>query len=1406
MRKNVKKLLAMILACAMVITGNIATVIADEAGSEGTASSVQQEETVVGIIETEAVTEQEDDVIEQEDESVTINDSEDSTDDVSESVDDFEYDEETKTLIVHTKGRVETFPFIHSDDEMRNAEKIIFEEGATSIYKNAFNGWKNLKSVEFADSIEVIGEAAFSHSTITGEVKLPSNLKAIGVGAFYNCENITKIITHSKDVKVIMGMGEAVISPVAYPIFTDYVTNETITADNIVIEGPKNSWAEKLVTWYKENVTPVPKITFVANEESDDGKCEISVKSGSNAPKYYSIDGGESWIAYPMSGETPGSVRVESGTNVSFALRYSDGMPYTGMSIYDGKGALKKSISYPEDAIIQTIDGQECSTGWSCLVDDNISVLIGTTPSLKIKEIVNKNDDVLEYELSGVKKWNADKLYYANEAANPMVTLKVVSKDGSIPKVSLVGFESASDIPNPPEVLKTPSVTKSGDEYIYTYKFTLDSADCRYEWLTHSDSIDIAVDIPPVDYVLFLAAGADDAENGVLTKGGYSLINFESIASIDNVKNIPSKLDNGYIQEMKYYEKLVLAGDEYKRSGYTLTGWKNEKTGSIISNGTITNLTDETECITLTAQWKKDTYKITYNYNGGKLVSGYSAPVSFTVDNIPVVLPNEDKITRTGYKFAGWYDNKECKGEAISSLGVGTIELFAKWEPVEYTVKLDGNGKELGLDNTDIVLNYGDSYTIPIVSVPGYTFKSWNTNSDGSRGGNTLKAGATIKDLTAVDGSEIKYYAIWTANAYTIAYALNGGKHSKAPAKYATGDEVTLIEPAKTGYEFAGYTISMKDGSDIPGMSAGTKEADIAVDSMKIPSTIYGNVILTAKWNPISYTIRYYVGKDTVMKNESGLDSSSWTKDEELGWYYEKSYQYGEPIALNEEAKELEKEINDEESVSVSGFKAGKKTLAVSKSVTNLSNIKGDVVSLDTVWAEKTYHLTFNLAGGTLRTVPVSYKYNATKEIALPVPTKTGYIFDGWEEVGTSGNLTESGKAIKKGVKTDIILDAVWEPITYSVVINYNDDLMSKDTTSYTAVKYNSDTYPVSSSGYVKVGYTFAGFNTKANGSGIMLSKDADNNYSLAGISTKNKDTVQVYGIWSPNTYSVTYNMNDADNDIKAVNNVKNIDTFTTGKDMTLNAASREGYTFAGWLCDTEGAVVTTTNATASNPIVYIKSIKKNNAVNINLKAMWIENSYSVKFDPNSGVDRLGIIKKATLVASGKYTEKHNLIDLVKTDEGSKDRYYKAGYTLKGYYLDKSGKGEALDIENITRLVSKNKGTATIYAVWNKVEVSVPKIISITSNETGIMNVNYAYVNPVADYTSYEISYSKNYNFRNATIVNATSLTESGNDTKSINDLESGAIYYVRIREVKCDSNQKSYRSEWSKPVSIKVK
>ncbi len=102
--------------------------------------------------------------------------------------------DEDGTLTLSGKGEmndsVYESPFINN----RYIEKIIIEDGITSVSHMAFDGCKNLKSVVLPEGITYISYSAFYNCINLKEINFPDSLNTISDGAFCNCNSLENVV------------------------------------------------------------------------------------------------------------------------------------------------------------------------------------------------------------------------------------------------------------------------------------------------------------------------------------------------------------------------------------------------------------------------------------------------------------------------------------------------------------------------------------------------------------------------------------------------------------------------------------------------------------------------------------------------------------------------------------------------------------------------------------------------------------------------------------------------------------------------------------------------------------------------------------------------------------------------------------------------------------------------------------------------------------------------------------------------------------------------------------------------------------------------------------------------------------------------------------------------------------
>lgn len=237
------------------------------------------------------------------------------------------------------------------------------------------------------------------------------------------------------------------------------------------------------------------------------------------------------------------------------------------------------------------------------------------------------------------------------------------------------------------------------------------------------------------------------------------------------------------------------------KTGYTFSGWNTEAdgTGTTYAAGDKFTITENT---TLYAKWTANTYTITLNTNDGTINSGAISSYTYGVG---ATLPTD--VTKTGYTFAGWYNNSDFTGDPIKTIGTtetGKKDFWAKWTPAVYTINYKDQG-DVAFSGTHaeghpMTHTYNTETTLKSASKDHYTFGGWYKESNCS--------GTAVTTLGATEYTdEITLYAKWTANTYTITFNAGTGECVTGSVTTTNVGGVTLPTATHTcpDWTFAGW-------------------------------------------------------------------------------------------------------------------------------------------------------------------------------------------------------------------------------------------------------------------------------------------------------------------------------------------------------------------------------------------------------------------------------------------------------------------------------------------------------------------------------------------------------------------------------------------------------------------------
>lgn len=112
---------------------------------------------------------------------------------------------DNKTITISGKGEMPDFDNSSSgkrcpwEDKKSKIDKVIIEEGVTTIGKNAFSGCIRLSEVQIPKTVKTIGTAAFMDCNTLRQIDIPNSVKNVMPFAFHKCPQLGQVHTHWED-------------------------------------------------------------------------------------------------------------------------------------------------------------------------------------------------------------------------------------------------------------------------------------------------------------------------------------------------------------------------------------------------------------------------------------------------------------------------------------------------------------------------------------------------------------------------------------------------------------------------------------------------------------------------------------------------------------------------------------------------------------------------------------------------------------------------------------------------------------------------------------------------------------------------------------------------------------------------------------------------------------------------------------------------------------------------------------------------------------------------------------------------------------------------------------------------------------------------------------------------------
>ena len=642
------------------------------------------------------------------------------------------------------------------------------------------------------------------------------------------------------------------------------------------------------------------------------------------------------------------------------------------------------------------------------------------------------------------------------------------------------------------------------------------------------------------------------------------------------------------------------------------------------------------------------TYDITYDANGGTNAPAVQKKYWKENTTLSTKIP-----TKNSYLFNGWNTEEDGSGDDYFPGDTYSeneaLYLYAQWTPIKYTVAYNGNGSTSGSMSTQ-TFTYGKSYNLAANGFvrSGCHFAGWNTKADGS--GTSYADKQSVKNLASTHGAKITLYAQWVKSTYTICFHANGGIGSMADVTvpYDTSYKLPTNKFTYQGYTFDKW--KTEDGTSVYG-----NEAAIKYSSSQLKS---GVLNLYAQWKINQYTL--------TITGDSGVETITGSG----------TYNYGTTANVTYQIKPGY-HIKNITGTTADGDPNGAWTGHTGKSgtVNDTWTVKACNRTIVVHTEPNTYTVKYDGNGNTGGSTGSSnHTYGTAKALTANGYTKTGYSFNGWNTKADGSGTAYADKASVKNLTTanggTVTLYAQWTANKYTVAYNANGGTgtMAADTATY------GSGYVTKANAFNRTGYTFKGWNEKADGTGTDWTNWIGKSWTWTY--TKN---ITLYAQWTAKNVTVTFHRNTDNNDTTTSQQTFTYDV--VGQKFTDKGWSKTGYTLLGWSTDKNA-----TNASYSVTNGVSNDWINKNSPKVDLYAVWKANIYTVKYDGN------GSTGGSTANSSHTYDTAKAL-----TANG----YTRTGYSFNGWNTKADGSGTAYaDKASVKNLSSTNGATVTLYAQW----------------------------------------------------------------------------------------------------------
>ena len=745
-------------------------------------------------------------------------------------------------------------------------ESIVISDTITQIYGYAFADCKNLKNINISDSVTVLEENVFQNDTSITEINLPDSITALGRGVFSGCDRLKSIVIPDS------------VTNIGISAFSECKNLESVTLSKELEKIGENAFynCDSLQS------IEIPKSLKDVYATYDSIDTPNGVFNECDNLKTIAFEEGSTVIADALFRGCDGLEEVKIPKTVTViknhafneciklkAVEISNGMKEIGDSAFSECSNLQKVIlpdtvnSMGTNIFYNCINLTEvhlpnirqnitANTFYNCkkLTTINFPSTLTTIGNSAFSGCESLPEAILP---SGVEKIET------NAFKNCKAMKKAVVPDtvSSIGSSAFYGCEALADITLGSKLKKIESQTFYGctvlPSIVLPYNVTTigDSAFVNCTKLTQitvpRNTTSIASNAFSYPKKMTMYGPSDCYAQTYASGKGIKYVTQDIHAtsvSLDSTEKTAERYDDfqltATIAPLNFTDAVVWTSS-------------NEEVAAVSDTGYVEICGVGTAVITVTAGNVKAVCKITvpqlidwieFDEDEIELKAGQTYQLK------PYISPSD----ATNKKLK--YTSSDTKVAEVSASGLVTaksegeakIRAAATDGSDEYAVcyvTVTGKAKVTGitLDRTSAEVKRGEKLTLNVTASPSYAsnkkvvWKSANTKiaTVDANGSVTAKAPGRTK-ITVTSSENSSYQASCTVTVpYKITYKLNKGKNNASNPSTYYGKKVTLKNPSRKGYAFAGWYTDAKFKKKITSISNSAKS----------------DYILYAKWTKV---------------------------------------------------------------------------------------------------------------------------------------------------------------------------------------------------------------------------------------------------------------------------------------------------------------------------------------------------------------------------------------------------------------------------------------------------------------------------------------------------------------------------------------------------------------------------